>query len=226
MKHLNLRNTLIALALTGAAATSFAATTSTLDLTVGGTISPAPCTLDFGAGNTVDFGTTKASALSKTAYYDLGTKTTSANITCSAAIKVAFKTIDNRAATVINDSTMATLISGTDAFQLFGLGTAGSANIGAYAIRFTDAATFDGKKTGNNMYTSGTATGSSTWIATPGFISPSGYSYSAGTGTTPAAGKVMSYPLSIRAALNKSTALNLVNDINLDGSATFEMVYL
>ncbi|WP_035060164.1 DUF1120 domain-containing protein [Andreprevotia chitinilytica] len=224
MKHLNVRNTLLALALTGAASASFAATTSTLDLTVGGTISPAPCTLDFDAGNTVDFGTTKASALSKTAYYNLGILSTHANITCSAPIKAAFKIVDNRAASAIRDDGMNALISNFGQSYLFGLGQANSINIGAYGIYFTEAAVFDGTTQANNMLsTNGTAwtNNTNTWL------DPSGKTfYSAGSGTTPAAGRNMSYQIKVKAALNKATALNLVNDIQLDGAATFELVYL
>ncbi|WP_035060167.1 DUF1120 domain-containing protein [Andreprevotia chitinilytica] len=223
MKHLNVRNTLMALALTGAAAASFAATTSTLDLTVGGTISPAPCTLDFGAGNTVDFGTTKASALSKTAYYDLGTKATSANITCSAAIKVGFKVTDDRAASAIKDTAMSTTLGNPGTGEMYGLGTVGTAQIGSYVIDMSTKATFDGTQLATNLYSGD----NKVWTINVKWMTPN-FTYSAGASAAagPIAGKVMTYPLSIHAALNKSTALNLVNDINLDGAATFELVYL
>ncbi|WP_035060174.1 DUF1120 domain-containing protein [Andreprevotia chitinilytica] len=228
MKQLNLRKTLLATLLIGSASLAAAAATSTLDLTVGGTISPAPCTLDFSAGNTVDFGETKASLLKAGAYYDLGTKDTTATLTCSAAIKVGLRSVDDKASSALKDAAMLTALK-TDAktptaTDVYGLGTQGTTSIGAYIMYFSDAATFDGTKMAQNLYSTN---GGTSWSASPNWFTPSTVTFSAASsGLVPAAARVMTYPIRIHAALNKREALNLVNTINLDGSATFEMVYL
>jgi hypothetical protein len=108
-----------------------------------------------------------------------------------------------------------------------GLGLANGTPIGAYAVRLrTDSVTGDSDNV--DVISSGnsgsswskdrygalwTATGARMSWATPGT-------------TTPVPAKVVTGSLDVQAAIDKTANLDLSNEIDLDGQATIELVYL
>jgi type 1 fimbria pilin len=223
MKHMNWAKAAVVVTLASAAVAAEAA--PTLDMTVVGKISPTPCTLDFDGGNSLDFEETKASALSKTDYTVLTTKQTAAVIDCIAPIKIGFSVVDDRAASAISDAAMKKAIAvGTDN-NLYGLGTAGTVSIGSYSIDISTIATVDNTQATNNVYSTDSG---KTWTKNEKWLTPgANYIYSAGSASAgPTVGAKYRFPMTVRAALNKVTVLNVVNKIDLNGQATFELKYL
>lgn len=204
------------------AATITAATgihAQSVDLRVTGTINPHACTAAIGGGGIIDFGEIPAKTLNKTAATVLPTKSVPFSITCVAPTLVAVTPFDNR-----GDSMIRGLNAMTDDVN-FGLGTAGDAKIGGYTMQF-EPGTFTAD--GRPVFTVASLTDGATWIAsTFGRLQrPQLRSWSRTAGGTPVAFSNLAGMLTVTAAINRTDALPITQKIELDGSATIELVYL
>lgn len=186
---------------------------STAELKVIGKVVPAACTPSFAGGSVVDYGDIDANTLNTTTGTDLGWKSTSFNIACSAPLKIAVRFTDSRAATKPD----------TDA-RNYGLGLDGAAKVGSYDIFVkTQSIQADG---GDVQYL--LSWDKATWSQRgAGIVAPTGYFSFANVGeTTPAAFKTYSADLDVIAKIAPGDTLDLSKDVPLDGLATLEVEYL
>ncbi|WP_262369927.1 DUF1120 domain-containing protein, partial [Serratia marcescens] len=96
---------------------------------VTGTITPGACTPVLANNGVIDFGETSIDLLPATGTLALTGKTVTATVTCTSATKVAMSFVDNRA-----DSVPTHTDEPTAAATAFGLGKAGTINIGSYGL--------------------------------------------------------------------------------------------
>ena len=224
--------TLIAAALAVSASQAMAAGDS-LDVKVIGQIVPSACTVAVSGGAVFDYGTIKAETLATDDYTMLGVKTADLSVTCEAPTKVALLTTDMRADSVVaitgkkwaaNGGTVDTSVSS------LGLGNANGAHIGAWAMWMEPATV---KADGNSVIPIGTSTplisadwgvptSGTSWLAQTGF-----YKSWAAPGTlTPVALTTLTGTLSVQAAINKGSELDLTQSITLDGLANIQIYYI
>ena len=225
----------VALAALGAALCGpAAAADDTVTLTVTGTIAPAPCTVTFAKGGSVDFGNIDGGKLSATEYTALDEKTDGLVVTCGANTKAFVSVRDTHAASAITTAGMKTKLgdSTLNDAQVFGLGTSGTANVGAYAIQMGRASVVTavgGTSTVQPAVLS--STDKSTWQASTTDVAMNGNGatyYTAGpsgSNPTPVTARTFNFPLTIKAALNNITDLPLSSNVDLNGSATFTVAY-
>lgn len=220
MKNLVACTTLACLIPAGALA---AATT---ELKVSGVIKPPACTPTLAAGGVIDYGVIPAGSLNVNAPTALAEKAVGITISCSSAVKVGYRAVDNRQASMVKGVVAA---AGTHKAigdnGAFGLGVAGGANIGAYTLRIEPASVAADGSTPDSLYSNnGTWTKSTTGLfgATGNFAK----AFSLAGTTTPAAYKNITATLSVQAIIDKASNLPLAQDIQLDGSATIEVLYL
>ncbi|MFJ7316651.1 DUF1120 domain-containing protein [Pseudomonas sp. NPDC098747] len=216
---------LLPLALAFASNAAMAA--NSVDLRVTGTITPAACDISLTGGD-FDLGAISGkdlSATKTTVFPEMTGKTLS--IACSGATQVAFKAIDNR-----ETSTPSSLpFQGT----LFGLGTdSQGAPIGAYQLRVYQPSILVDGSTG---YIKTKVDGAGYW-GSYGYpsvhlnsynVSPTLYALDAGPvggGAQPLPMTNASAGLKMVAAIQPENTLDTSTDITIDGSATFELVYL
>ena len=231
MKHTACK-ALISLAIAFTANQAMAAGDS-IDVKVIGKIVPSACTVAVSGGAVFDYGTIKAETLATDDYTMLGVKTADLSVTCEAPTKVALLTTDMRADSVVaitgkkwaaNGGTVDTSVSS------LGLGNAYGAHIGAWAMWMEPATV---KADGNTVIPIGTniplissdwqAPKSGTfWLAQTGF-----YKSWAAPGTlTPVALTTLTGTLSVQAAINKGSELDLTQSITLDGLANIQIYYI
>ncbi|MCG3098285.1 DUF1120 domain-containing protein [Enterobacter sp. DRP3] len=224
--------TLIAAALAVSASQAMAAGDS-LDVKVIGQIVPSACTVAVSGGAVFDYGTIKAETLATDDYTMLGVKTADLSVTCEAPTKVALLTTDMRADSIVtisgkkwaaNGGTVDTSVSS------LGLGDANGAHIGAWAMWMEPATV---KADGNSVIPIGTSTplisadwgvptSGTSWLAQTGF-----YKSWAAPGTlTPVALTTLTGTLSVQAAINKGSELDLTQSITLDGLANIQIYYI
>lgn len=203
-----------AVALAASLLASFAVQAAdTAELKVKGVIRPASCAPSFSGGGVVDYGVIPASTLKAGQFTTLPTKDVTMNITCDAATKVAFKTIDNRQSSVV-DGLM------KYPSDNFGLGIVGGKKTGGYTISMT-------KPTGDGADLTFIASGDNgkNWGAALNVTKTHMFSFGP-TNNAPGAYKQLSAKISLTAYINKPEELDLTREIPLDGSATIEVVYL
>lgn len=215
MRKTLLTSTPAALLLLAASGATQAADTATLTMT--GTIAPTACTPSFSNGGGVDYGYIASDSLSESAATTLESKPITFSVNCSAPTKISFSATDNRPGTVF-------------AGYSTGLGLSLDSNgnkIGYYVpsvilasaqvdgnparlktqkvdgIQYEDTISIRNART----YTWG-PTGSSVVIADIPFITTA------------------SVNLAIHTFIAPKNSLDLTDDINLDGNATFTLVYL
>lgn len=194
---------------------------NTADLTVTGKITPVACTPNFVGGGTVDYGNINASTLSSSKEVTLAAKDVAYSITCDASIVMATKWIDARRGTAYKSA-----VVGSE----FGLGESGGSKIGSYRIL---------EKSKNLVADGKPAALLSSW--NNGAWSPIGVSSLgqvhdatgservsfAPSGTTvPGAYSTVSGKLTVEATIAPTSALDLSSDVQLDGLATMEVIYL
>jgi len=205
---------------------SFAAQAAdTAELKVKGVIRPSACTPSFTGSNVVDYGIIAIKDVNKTAPTALPEKTIAFTVTCDAATKVAVRTIDNKASTVVTGLVGKISSFVTDA-HAYGLGAASGKNIGAYTVR-TIPASFTADGTTPNIVVDTANNG--TWVPSFGRFKADGsgrLSFAASGSSAPASYKTISGNLGVQAVLDKGDNLPLTQNIDLDGSATIEVQYL
>lgn len=199
-----------ALLITGTAP-AFAA--STVDLTVKGIITPNACTPGLSSGGVIDHGKMSAKDLNTDRVTALPTASLQMTVSCDAPVLFAIKATDNR------------LSSGSGNF--FGLGLInGTQKLGYYSLdlgSFTNPPVADGEVVQSiASFDSGT-----TWEKYTSF--EHGLMLSVATladVTTPRPTQELVTEVNYRGFINRTDGLDLSNEVNIDGSATLEVVYL
>lgn len=218
-----------------AAAQSAGSFNATLNVT--GTLAPGACNVNFTGGADVDYGQISNASLSATDYTAQAEHSKTLQVMCGANTPAYVSVQDNRSASAITDAGMKTALgdaSLADA-QVFGLGTNlenTSQNVGAYTIKMGPAqvvTTFGGGAVPQAAVLS--SADKAAWAASTlpvAMIGNASQYYSAGdagAGATPVSGRTWSFPLTVKAALNNTTNLSVINAVPLDGSATFTVSY-
>ena len=231
MKHTACK-ALISLAIAFTANQATAAGDS-IDVKVIGKIIPSACTVAVSGGAVFDYGTIKAETLATDDYTMLGVKTADLSVTCEAPTKVALIVTDMRADSIVAITGKKWAANGgtvdTSGSKL-GLGNANGAHIGAWGMWMEPTTV---KADGNTVIPIATSTPliSADW-QTP----TSGTFWLAQTGTyrswaapgtlTPVALTTLTGTLSVQAAINKGSELDLTQSITLDGLANIQIYYI
>lgn len=219
---------LVALAFaTTTAIASLSAQANSIEVQVTGTITPGACTPSLGGGGVINYGKIDSSLVKQSAFAQLPIKTVDFTIKCSVPTKVAVQLTDNRSSSIV-----AGILSGLGAGWLdsmnFGLGSSKGKNIGGYNIRLSPSSyTADGAKVYAVMSSDSGASweesnGAGAVIKTAGEL----MSWSATSGGAPIAFESLAGNFSVQPLLNKRGDLDLSDEVELDGSATLELVYL
>ncbi|MGK3225320.1 DUF1120 domain-containing protein [Enterobacter soli] len=226
-----MKKILLATALSLCVSSAFAAETAVLKVT--GTLTNSACTPELSNGGVVDYGKINLGSLSSTAVNQLGHKNIDLTINCTAATKVSWNMIDDRAdsragiSVADGDAVGGSLTSGS---QIYGLGlTAGSAKIGNYSMFVNvDSVTADGNSV-DPIYVQ-TGAGGTNWVkSTNGLTQGENYRdfTVATTGTTdPLAFQTATFPLTTSLAIQDTTTLAITDDTKLDGQLTISLRYL
>ncbi|NIF41700.1 DUF1120 domain-containing protein [Burkholderia sp. Tr-862] len=204
---------------------SASAFADSFDVKVTGKIKPGACTPTLAGGGTFDYGLIGSAELSATTPTLLPVLSDSITITCDAAARVALTAQDNRAGTGAFTGNVNFFGSSNSIATQFGLGSAGGKNIGAFAFRFrTNTFQADGAAV-DSIYSN---TSGATWVTSNGIVNNTGgYESWAKKGqTVPVAAKVFTGTLDVQAAIDRTSNLDLSQEINLDGLATVSLVYL
>lgn len=190
---------------------------SSVDLSVVGKITPAACTPLLSNAGVVDHGKISAQDLHPTGYTKLPDASLELSVTCDAPTLLAVKSTDNR--------------PGTSAEQLgsasvFGLGLAsGNEKIGWYSLMMAQVSADDVpgmpiESANGNMWLD--AAGNTVWqpgflrsIKDPGNATP-----------TPLAMTTFKGVLEVSTTLTYKRNLPISEEIQIDGSATLDVVYL
>lgn len=227
MNNVIVRSSLFAIA--AALVSSFAVAGPTSELKVTGVIKPVACTPTIGAGNAIiDYGNITRAQLTRGGYTKLTTQEVDFSINCDGAVKMAVKATDNRASSKLNG--LASQVSATAGENaMFGLGAAGTTQVGAFHFSMKQGS-FNGKNAGGTNETLDTigSTDKVSWTKTTsgGMSTDRVLSWAPTSSTTPGAYSSVTGKLSVVAVINKPEELPATQDINLDGSATIEVIYL
>lgn len=210
--------------LSACAINAFAA--NTVDLKVVGVLTNSACTPSFPNGGKADFGKTAMTTLSATDVNQLGYRDIDLTLTCDSSTALAFTATDAH-----NDSAVIQLV-GTKpgiADSDFGLGkTAEGVNLGAYTILLKTNPTVDDVVT-PALYSAAGATPSWNVAGGNSFVHTNGnIIFTPGNATTkvPTAFKKAVFPLRVTASVQNTATLAITDDTNLDGLATFAIIYL
>ncbi|MFV9326573.1 DUF1120 domain-containing protein [Citrobacter europaeus] len=231
-----MKKTLLFTALSLCTASAFAADQTVLQ--VQGVLTNCACTPEIGGGTTIDYGTIHLSALSAVDNNQLGAKETNLVINCPVPTQLGFQVTDDRTdsvakITIENAGTSGGVIGNSK--LLFGVGkTANDVNIGNYNIRAASGTVTADGNSASLLVRFGPGGYSYPWHD---MESEAGYStvfshnefeYTVGKFGTeePLAFTTVTIPLITTLAIQNTTALAITDDTNMDGQATFTMIYL
>ena len=201
-------------------------TVQAADVRVKGAIAPASCSFTL-TRSVIDYGTIHPSSLSPTSYTKLDKKSVPYTVRCSgqSKIKVGIKSVDNRAGSRIPGMMLGQFGGNYKDLYNFGLGaTSRGQKIGGYVVHLRNSVA-DGKSVGivsseNNGVrwepNSTQAVGHTANIA----------SWRAGNVYAPILVNAVSGNVEVQAVINKTSELDMGNQINLDGHFTLELRYL
>lgn len=200
------------------AATAQAA--STVELTVGGLITPMACTPVLSAGGLIDFGKISQKDLNQATGTRLPLKSLTLTISCNAPGRFALRMRDNRDGTAHVNS---------EIYYGLGLDSAGN-KLGVYSV------SFDPKQTVADAlpvtYGTESTTGGLAWRTSNsnpidiGSNSLLGFTDVAGSTAGPSAIQNLTGTVTLEAVINAKQNLDLSVETPMDGSATLEVVYL
>ncbi len=219
-----MRNTFRAMAVASALCPALVMADST-DLTITGTIIPTSCTPAFSGGNLVDLGNIPAASLNRDRQTELTNRNITLSVSCSASAPMAIKVHDNQAHT----QRPGIVVDGTDwKMYIFGIGEVGGNKIGGYGLRF-GRPSVDGELS-SVMYKQGT---SANWsepetatLLGKNYEGNLRYSWGRSTAAGPLPGMVHTFPMTLVPVIGPTSSLPITSDISLNGSATFELLYL
>ncbi|MBC3777542.1 DUF1120 domain-containing protein [Pseudomonas sp. SWRI99] len=196
------------------------------DLSITGTIIPTSCIPGFSGGNTVELGNIPASSLNRDRQTELQNHNITLSVNCSANAPMAIKVHDNQASTQLPGI----VVDGTDwAMYIYGIGEVAGAKIGGYGLRF-GTPTVDGQPS-MVMYKQG---GMDNWTSpeTAKLVGKNAeggnlrYSWGASLAAGPTPGVVHIFPMTLVPVIGPAQDLPITSEIALNGSATFELLYL
>ena len=199
-----------ALLITGTAP-AFAA--STVDLTVKGIITPNACTPGLSGGGVIDHGKMSAKDLNTDRFTALPAASLQMTVTCDAPVLFAIKATDNRLGSG----------SGSD----FGLGLInGTQKLGFYTLNL-GSATNPPVADGEVVQSIASFDNGTTWERYNSF--EHGLMLSVATladVSTPRPTQELVTEVNYNGFINRTDGLDLSNEVNIDGSATLEVLYL
>ncbi len=178
----------------------------------------------------MDYGNIRLGELSSTTVNQLGQRNIDLTITCTAATKVAWNMIDDRADSNAGLTVSAGTFTGgaqSAINQTYGVGKAGTVNIGSYAMFMkVNSITADGKSV-DPIYQQN---GSSTWAKSTDGSSQGENNRNitvALSGTVdPLAFQTATFPLVTSLAIQNTATLAITDDTRLDGQLTISLKYL
>ncbi|WLI07833.1 MULTISPECIES: DUF1120 domain-containing protein [Pseudomonas] len=202
------------------AASASAQAASTVELTVGGLITPMACTPVLSGGGLIDFGKISRQDLNQSTGTRLPLKSLTLTVSCNAPGRYALRMRDNRDGTAHVNS---------EIYYGLGLDSAGN-KIGVYSVKF------DPRKTVADalpvIYGTESTTGGLAWRTSNsnpidiGSRSLLGFTEVAGSNAGPSAIQNLTSTLTLEAVINARQNLDLSVETPMDGSATLEVVYL
>ncbi|NVZ19187.1 DUF1120 domain-containing protein [Pseudomonas costantinii] len=201
-----------------ASALSAQATTSA-QLVVRGTITPAACNLSLAGSGIIDYGTIRSGELSQAAFNPREERTTSLVVNCGATpAKFGITFTDLQAGSKVTGI----LGAGFTEAQNFGLGSALNRRTGGYSVTLRDL-----RSSGVALYPI-MRTGAGAWQISDGKVaqSPSQYSWRNSTILTPASITQLTGTIAVKAVINRAQDLDLSRDISIDGRATLVLSYI
>jgi hypothetical protein len=212
------RSTLCAVLLFALPTATLAA--SNTDLSVKGTLTPIACTPLLSNSGLVDFGKISRHDLNADRPTRLRDQTLELTIQCIAPARFALLMHDNRDGSATVNSEI-----------YYGLNHDQSANkIGLYALHFDPAHTVVDEL--SQVYRTDSTTGGKAWSASNsrsipiGARSYLGFTDMAGSNAGPIAIQRLTSQVTLETVIAPTAGLDLSTDIQLDGSATLDMVYL
>ncbi|WP_223459734.1 MULTISPECIES: DUF1120 domain-containing protein [unclassified Pseudomonas] len=186
----------------------FALAGPSTDLTVSGVITPAACTPTLSSGGVIDLGSISYHELKKDENTKLDDHDITLTMDCDGSTGFAIIAIDNRSGSGIGDG--------------FGLGLNDGEPVG-YFIPLIQTVTADA----DTVYPIESNDSGVTWATTD--AAKPGYWLSAAAtsgGTTPIDAKLVTVDFKVETYIIRADQLTLNGDLDIDGSATFEVKYL
>ncbi|APC15809.1 hypothetical protein BLL42_08710 [Pseudomonas frederiksbergensis] len=187
----------------------YALAASSTDLTVTGTITPAACMPSFSNGGVIDLGKIQAKDLKLTTHTTLATTRMELTVVCDAPVSFALNALDNQPGTSFND-------------RGFGLGmTDANERLGAFTPKVLTVEADGVQARAIDSIDNGTTWAAATWIFPDRLTS-------VGTvgGLVPIAAENVLMNVDVYAWIARADGLTLTDEVNFNGSATFEMKYL
>ena len=201
------------------AATLTAQATTSAQLVVRGTITPAACNLSLAGSGISDYGTSRSGELSQTAFNTREEKTTSLVVNCGTTpARFGLSFTDLQAGSKVPG----VLGPGFTEAQNFGLGSVGARRTGGYSVTLRDL-----RSAGVALYPI-LRNGAGVWLSSDGKVaqSPAQYSWRNSTTFTPASINQLTGTLAVKAVINRAQDLDLSRDVSLDGRATLVLSYI
>ncbi|WLH79157.1 MULTISPECIES: DUF1120 domain-containing protein [unclassified Pseudomonas] len=201
------------------AATLSAQATTSAQLVVRGSITPAACNLSLAGSGIVDYGVIRSGELSQTAFNPREERTTSLVVNCGTTpAKFGLTFTDLQAGSKVTGI----LGAGFTEAQNYGLGMAGNRRTGGYSITLKDL-----RSSGVTLYPI-MRSGGGAWQSSDGKVaqSPSQYSWRNGATITPASITQLTGTIAVKAVINKAQDLDLSRDVSIDGRATLVLSYI
>ena len=201
-----------------AAAVSAQATTSA-QLVVRGTITPASCNLSLAGSGVIDYGVIRSGELSQTAFNPREERSTSLVVSCGATPAMFGLTFTDLQA---GSKVTGILGTGFTEAQNYGLGAVGTRRTGGYSITLKDL------KASTLSLSPIMRTGNGAWQNSDGKVAqaPSQYSWRSGAAVTPASIAQLTGTVAVKAVINRAQDLDLSRDVSIDGRATLVLSYL
>lgn len=201
------------------AASIAAQATTTAQLSVRGTITPAACNLSLGGSGTITYDPIPSGSLSQTAFNPREEKTTSLVVNCgNTPAKFGLTLSDLQAGTKVTGI----LGAGFTEAQNYGLGAVGTRRTGGYSVILRDL------RAAGTVLSPIVRVSTGTWQNSDGRVaqSPSQYSWRNGVTVVPASIAQLTGVIAVRAVINRGQDLDLTRDITLDGRATLVLSYI
>ncbi|MGY2398524.1 DUF1120 domain-containing protein [Pseudomonas sp. SDO5271_S396] len=193
--------------------------TTSAQLVVRGTITPASCNLSLAGSGVIDYGVIRSGELSQTAFNPREERSTTLSVNCGTTpAKFGLAFTDLQAGSKVTGI----LGAGFSEAQNYGLGTVGTRRTGGYSITLKDL------RSSGVVLNPIMRVGTGAWQTSDGKVAqaPSQYSWRNGAAITPASIALMTGTIAVKAVINKAQDLDLSRDVSIDGRATLVLSYL
>lgn len=190
-------------------------------LTISGVIQPRPCTMDIANGGAFAFGNVSTDRLAPPGATTGGAKGSPYTVNCPGGARIALKIADNREGTE-------SVQGGTPTTNHFGVGTDSSRNKIGYNIYELAGHPLVNGDTGIHL---STRDGGRSWapISTPvvlDHLPEASVSFAASGDNLPATVEIVTGNINVGLTVGDQSGLDLSQEVDVDGSATLELVYL